>query len=91
MYDRIAATEGDAKGQFELGLCYENGEGLAMNKKEAEKWYKLAAAQGNVDAVVALTELVTVEDEADEGGSGGGSGVGGDPGSNEQATPPTTE
>lgn len=38
---KLAANAGDAKGQFELGLCYENGDGLVQNKKEAEKWYVL--------------------------------------------------
>eukprot|EP00729_Bicosta_minor_P009568 gene9568-16739_t len=74
---KLAANAGDAKGQFELGLCYENGDGLVQNKKEAEKWYKLAAAQGNVDAVVALAELVTIDEVDEEGGSSGGGGGGG--------------
>ena len=40
------AEQGDADAQFNLGLMYENGEGLPENDKTAVKWYTLAAEQG---------------------------------------------
>ena len=32
-----------------LGELYYHGEGVAENKAEAAKWYRLAAEQGDVD------------------------------------------
>ena len=31
---------------FVTGFCYENGEGVAMDKKKAVEWYTKAAEQG---------------------------------------------
>ena len=45
-----AAEQGDAGAQFNLGVIYENGEGVARDDKTAAQWYKLAAEQGNADA-----------------------------------------
>jgi TPR repeat protein len=36
---------GDA--QFQLGLFYENGEGVAADPVEAAKWFRYSAEQGN--------------------------------------------
>jgi TPR repeat protein len=36
--------------QFNLGLCYNLGEGVAQDSQEAVKWYRLAVEQGNVKA-----------------------------------------
>ena len=47
---RIAAAQGDAVAQFNLGFMYRNGEGVPKNDVEAVKWYRLAAAQGDADA-----------------------------------------
>ena len=44
---RKAADRGDAWAQLFLGICYYNGEGVAMDKAEAAKWYLKAAKQGN--------------------------------------------
>ncbi len=40
------AEQGDAKAQFNLGLCYDKGEGVAKDVAEAVKWYRKAADQG---------------------------------------------
>ncbi|MDR1111575.1 MAG: sel1 repeat family protein [Deltaproteobacteria bacterium] len=45
---RSAAELGDAKARFFLGKFLEDGEGMAKNKAEAEKWYRLAAESGHV-------------------------------------------
>ena len=44
------ATGGKADAQFELGLCYDEGKGVAENKYEAFKWFKKAADQGHARA-----------------------------------------
>jgi hypothetical protein len=47
---RLAADQGHAKAQFNLGWCYYHGTGVAKDKREAVKWYRLAADQGDVNA-----------------------------------------
>ena len=44
------AVNGDATAQNRIGLCYENGQGVAQNYAEAIKWYYLAANQGLAEA-----------------------------------------
>ena len=44
------AEQGDADAQHNLGLLYDNGEGVPQNYKTAVKWYRLAAEQGNAFA-----------------------------------------
>lgn len=44
------ANQGDAIAQFNLGVIYENGEGVPENDAEAVKWYRKAADQGLADA-----------------------------------------
>ena len=48
------AMAGDSSAQYLLGYLYETGMGVARNDKEAEKWYGMAAAQGNTDACMKL-------------------------------------
>jgi uncharacterized protein len=48
------AEQGDADAQYNLGLMYDEGQGVSENDKTAVKWYKLAAEQGNADAQVNL-------------------------------------
>jgi uncharacterized protein len=47
---RLAADQGFAKAQFNLGDIYDQGHGVAQDYKEAVKWYQLAAEQGLADA-----------------------------------------
>ena len=44
------AAHGDAKAQYNLGLMYENGQGVTQDYKEAVKWCRLAADQGLAEA-----------------------------------------
>ena len=53
---RAAAETGDAEAQFNLGLCYHYGRGVAKNLTEAVKWYRKAAEQGHVKAQANLGE-----------------------------------
>lgn len=42
-----AAEQGDALAQYNLGLHYVDGRGVAKDDAEAVKWYRKAAEQGN--------------------------------------------
>ena len=43
---QAAASGGDVSAQFDLGVMYDNGEGVSLHKAEAAKWYRMAAEQG---------------------------------------------
>jgi TPR repeat protein len=43
---RLAAEQGLAQAQFNLGNAYSKGEGVSVDKVEGIKWYRLAAEQG---------------------------------------------
>ena len=47
---RLAAEQGNARAQYNLGYAYDNGEGVEQDYVEAVKWFRLAAEQGNADA-----------------------------------------
>lgn len=46
-----------AEAQFNLGLCYANGDGMLQDKAEAVKWYRKAAEQGYKPAKEKLDAL----------------------------------
>ena len=48
-----AAEQGDAMAQFNLGVMYTNGEGVAQDYKQSYAWFSSAAANGYSDAVKA--------------------------------------
>ena len=43
---RNAAEKGIADAQYQLGLIYSSGQGVAVNLVEAHKWFNLAALRG---------------------------------------------
>jgi len=43
---KVAAEQGDAIAQNNLGYMYQNGQGVAQDYKEVVKWYRLAGEQG---------------------------------------------
>ena len=47
---KSSAETGDAWAQNNLGMMYQNGQGVTQDVMEAYKWYHLAAAQGNTNA-----------------------------------------
>ena len=47
---KLAAEQGDAGAQYNLGVIYDNGRGVAQDDKEAARWFGLAAKQGHADA-----------------------------------------
>ena len=55
---RQAAEQGNARGQFILGICYHRGAGVARDVATAIKWYRLSAAQQDPDAAINLASLL---------------------------------
>ena len=47
---RLAAEQGDASDQTNLGFMYADGEGVPKDDAKALKWYRLAAEQGYASA-----------------------------------------
>ena len=47
---RLAADQGDAGAQNNLGVMYANGQGVPQDYVRAHMWFNLSAAQGNQDA-----------------------------------------
>ena len=47
---RLAAAQGDAEAQLNLGVMYAHGHGVPQDYAEALKWFRLAAAQGHAEA-----------------------------------------
>ena len=47
---RLAAEQGKASAQYNLGWMYDTGQGVLQDYKTAVKWYKLAAEQGYASA-----------------------------------------
>ena len=47
---RKAAEQGRTDAQFNLGYCYDKGQGVSQDYTEAVKWYRKAAEQGNASA-----------------------------------------
>ena len=54
---RKLADQGMPKAQFNLGLMYAQGQGLAQSYTEAAKWYRKAADQGYAKALNNLGSL----------------------------------
>ena len=42
----LAAEQGFARAQYNLGICYHDGKGVPRDEVEAVKWYRKAAEQG---------------------------------------------
>jgi TPR repeat protein len=47
---RLAAKQGDAEAQNNLGIMYANGDGVPQNNVRGYIWWSVAAAQGEEDA-----------------------------------------
>lgn len=53
------ADQGDSEAQYNLGVMYNNGQGVPQDYAEAVKWYRLAAEQGLKEAQGGLAYLYT--------------------------------
>jgi serine/threonine protein kinase len=49
---KVLADSGSAEAQFNYAVCLENGRGVAVDLKEAAKYYKMAADQGHASGQV---------------------------------------
>lgn len=73
-YFRRAAEQGDADGQYGLGILHASGEGVARDPGAAREWLERAGTQGHALAVVALSQAFLAgtlgfkNDPADAGG-----------------------
>jgi TPR repeat protein len=47
---RTIAYQGDTEAQYDLGVIYNNGEGIRQDYKKAMEWFRLAADQGYAPA-----------------------------------------
>ena len=45
-----AAKQNHADAQYQLGLCYEKGQGVKQDLKMARKWFEKAAKNGSTKA-----------------------------------------
>jgi uncharacterized protein len=52
--DRLAANQGNAGAQLNVGLLYGRGQGVKQDDREAERWFRLAAEQGETTAQINL-------------------------------------
>ena len=53
----LAADQGNAAAQYNLGIIFQYGKGVIENSGKAKYYYQLAAEQGNEDAAKALKAL----------------------------------
>ena len=60
---RKAAEQGHAEAQYNLGICYEDGDGVEWSYTEALKWYSKAAEQGHEEAKILLDILKEITGE----------------------------
>lgn len=49
---------GRSTAQYSLACCYQNGRGVAIDEREAVKWFRLAAEQGHEKAQSCLDNLL---------------------------------
>ena len=54
------AAAGDADVQFELGMCYYNGDDVKENEEVAVLWFQKSAEQGYAKAQSALGECYNI-------------------------------
>ena len=48
---KLAAEQGNASAQVNLGFMYDEGQGVSKSLIQAYLWYNLSAAQGNENAI----------------------------------------
>lgn len=65
-YWEMAAAEGLALAQFQLGWCFVYGLGVMPDSEEAAKWYQLAAEQGAWEAQYNVANFFMLGDGVDK-------------------------
>jgi TPR repeat protein len=66
---RLAADQGDALAQYNLGTMYYTGRGVPEDDAEAVRWYRLAADQGHAGAQYNLGARRAARAGSDNGSS----------------------
>lgn len=66
---RQAAEQGNIDAQLKLSYCYWNGKGVEWNVREALKWQKAAAQQGNPEDMYFYGEMCLSGEAIDEFGA----------------------
>mmetsp|Transcript_19018 Transcript_19018/g.61991 ORF Transcript_19018/g.61991 Transcript_19018/m.61991 type:complete len:90 (+) Transcript_19018:1-270(+) len=56
-YFALAADQGYTTGEFNLGMCYRDGEGTEVDLGKARYWFERAAAKGDEEAMKSLADL----------------------------------
>ena len=56
-YFALAADQGFADGEYNLGCCYLNGEGTEVDLGKARYWFERAAAKGDEVAIRNLARI----------------------------------
>jgi TPR repeat protein len=54
---QLAAAQGNALAQYNLGLKYDKGDGIPEDDAEASRWFLKSAIQGDIDAQFALAMM----------------------------------
>lgn len=62
----VAAEDGDAQAQFELGLAYDAGDGVSADIQTALSWYRRAAQQSHAEAMYYIALTFDYADRVDE-------------------------
>ena len=62
---KLAAKQGSAAAQFNLGMIYQKGEGVLRDDTEAIYWYQLAAELGNSTAQFNLAAMYYNNDQCE--------------------------
>lgn len=57
-YFRQAAEQGHTNAEYEVGMCYLDGDGVNEDEYEAAKWFRKAALKGHAEAQFELAELL---------------------------------
>lgn len=60
------AQKGDVNAEYFVGLMYDEGHGVALNKAEAARWYRKAADKGMAEAMVNLSVIIISQAHSSE-------------------------
>ena len=70
-YFKAAAEEGVTSAEYYLGICYFQGEGTKKDKEQAIKWLRIAAEDGDEDAMNLLLKIDIYNQKLSEYNSNG--------------------
>ena len=62
----LSAESGDAASQYQLGLLYDEGDGIEEDHEKALNWYSKSAEQGYAKAQANLSEIYLFDEGVDQ-------------------------